>query len=74
MLINRLQARSIVFESGGGGQPHPNNLEKQKKKKILIHRALPDATYLLDVSFSYFIILGNSIRAYFYAWKLFYTN
>lgn len=47
---------------------------RSKKKKILIHRALPDATYLLDVSFSYFIILGNSIRAYFYAWKLFYTN
>ena len=26
-----MQARSILFESGGGGEAHPKNLDKQKK-------------------------------------------
>lgn len=31
--LDRVQARSISFESGGGGQPHPKNLDKQPPPK-----------------------------------------
>lgn len=37
MINPTFQARSIVFKSvcgGGGGQTHPNTLDKQKKKEI----------------------------------------